>query len=284
VSRARPLVPLTIAGSDPSGGAGLQADLKVFLRFGLSGAAVPTACTVQGPSGVRAVAPLAARDVKAQLDALFADLRPAVVKVGLLPSGEVVRAVARALAPLAARRIPIVVDPVLSASSGLRLLPVADVGIYLRHLVPLATLLTPNIDEAAELSGMGTDVVRQDTERVLTHLLKAGARNVLIKGGHLGGDEAVDILGTRKDFVVFSLPRVPLRRAVHGTGCALSSAVAALLARGLPLEDAVQTAKGWVRAAIQGARTVGRGSRLLDFLADTDESLEGGDGGRDGED
>ncbi len=267
MSRSRPLVPLTIAGSDPSGGAGLQGDLKVFLRMGLSGAAVPTAWTVQGPSGLKQIKALSGREVKAQLGALFADVRPAAVKVGMLPSAEVVRAVARALGPLAAKRIPIVIDPVLASSDGKRILPSADVPVFMRQLLPLATLVTPNIDEAAELTGTSVAHVRSDTEPVIRELLRLGARNVLIKGGHLSGAESVDILGTKKEVILFSAPRVPRRRSVHGTGCALSSAIAALLARKYPLEDAVEMAKHYVRAAIEGARTVGRGQRLLDYMA-----------------
>ena len=274
--RPRPPVPLVIAGSDPSGGAGLQADVKVLLRHGLSAAAVPTAVTVQSPSGVSAVHAVGAKIVKAQLDALLTDIRPAVVKVGLLPDAETVRVVARALGPLASKGIPVVVDPVLGSSSGRRFLPVDDVPLFLRQLAPLATLLTPNIDEAAELSGLGVADVRQDTERVLKELLRTGARNVLIKGGHLPAGDAVDILGTREAFVMFSLPRIPRRRAVHGTGCALSSAIAAHLAQGVDLEDAIQAAKEWTQAAIQGARAVGRGARLLDFQAEPVEPTPGG--------
>ncbi|MDG2149899.1 MAG: bifunctional hydroxymethylpyrimidine kinase/phosphomethylpyrimidine kinase [Planctomycetota bacterium] len=272
MSSARPQVPLTIAGSDPSGGAGLQADLKVFLRLGFSGAAVPTAWTVQGPSGLKQIKPLSGRDVKAQLDALLADMRPCAVKVGMLPSAEVVRAVARALHPLAAKKIPIVVDPVLRSSSGRRVLPKDDVAIFMRQLVPLATILTPNIDEAAELSGMSVDHVRSDTEAVIRELLRAGARNVLIKGGHLSGKESVDILGTRREYVMFSLPRIAQRKQVHGTGCALSSAIAALLGKKMKLDDAVEMAKQYVHAAIEGAKSVGRGSRMLDYLASPEES------------
>ncbi|MCB9897308.1 MAG: bifunctional hydroxymethylpyrimidine kinase/phosphomethylpyrimidine kinase [Planctomycetes bacterium] len=265
MSPPRPVVPLTIAGSDPSGGAGLQADLKVFLRFGLSGAAVPTAWTVQSPSGVHAVHAMDPGHLKAQLDALLRDVRPAAVKVGMLPDGRSVRAVARALSPLAGRDIPIVVDPVLVSSSGRRLLPEEDVATYVRLLVPLATLLTPNVDEAAELTGMSRADVRRDTEPVLRALLRKGARNVLVKGGHGGGQESVDILGTKEEVVLFAMPRVPRRRAVHGTGCALSAAICALLAQGAPLEDAIQLAKEFVTAAIKGARPIGRGSRQLDF-------------------
>lgn len=267
MSRERPSIPLTIAGSDPSGGAGLQADLKVFLRFGLSGAAVPTGITVQAPSAVLAVHGLEPSLVKAQLDALLREVRPAAVKVGMLPSGGVVRAVARALSPLAGRGIPIVIDPVLVSSSGKRLLPAEDVSTFLRLLVPLATVLTPNIDEAAELTGLSSAAVRKDTEAALRELLRTGARAVLVKGGHGSGQESVDILGTKDEVVLFSLPRVPRRRAVHGTGCALSAAIAALLAQGAPLQDAVQLAKEFVTAAIRGARPIGRGSRHLDFTA-----------------
>jgi len=264
---SRPRVPLSIAGSDPSGGAGLQADLKVFLRFGLSGAAVPTALTVQGPTGVQAVHAVEPKLVKAQLDTLLRDVRPAAVKVGMLPSAEHVRVVARALGPLVGKKIPVVLDPVFASSSGTRLLPEGDVADFARQLVPLATLLTPNVDEAAELTGMSVAAVRKDSEDALRELLRLGARAVLLKGGHGSGDEAVDILGTKQEVLMLSLPRVPRRRAVHGTGCALSSAIAALLAQGASLETATQLAKQFVHAAIAGARPIGRGSRQLDFAA-----------------
>jgi len=272
MSTNRPKVPLTISGSDPSGGAGIQADLKVFLRFGLSGAAVPTAVTVQSPTGVKAIEALDARLVKRQIDALLMDFRPAAVKVGMLPSGEVVRAVARALTPLARKKVPIVIDPVLQASSGARVLPRKDVALFLRHLVPLATLITPNVTEAAELSGRSVGTVRRDTQEVIKDLLKAGPKAVLVKGGHLSGDEAVDILGTKDDVVMYSLPRVPRRRSVHGTGCALSAAIAALLAQKIPLEDAVEMGKQFVANAIAEARYVGRGSRQLGFMAEVPRS------------
>jgi hydroxymethylpyrimidine/phosphomethylpyrimidine kinase len=267
MSSARPPVPLTIAGSDPSGGAGLQADLKVFLHYGLSGAAVPTAITVQSAAGVRSFDALSGTLVTRQLNALLADLRPVAVKVGMLGSGEVVRAVARALGPLARKRIPIVVDPVLASSDGRRLLPKQDVPIFLRQLVPLATLITPNLAEAAELAVVSETEVRGQTEKVISTLLRAGAKAVLIKGGHVRSDEATDVLGTRKEMVLFSLPRVPHRRNVHGTGCALSAAITALLGQGHPLEDAVQGAKEYVHAALTSARHAGRGARTLDFLA-----------------
>ncbi len=275
MSAERPLIPLTIAGSDPSGGAGLQADLKVFLRFGLSGAAVPTALTVQSPTGVKAIEALDGAFIKRQIDALLLDLRPAAVKVGMLPSGEAARAVARALAPLVRKKVPIVIDPVLQASSGARVLPRREVPDFMRHLLPMATLVTPNVTEAAELAGVTVATVRRDTQEVIASLMRAGAKNVLVKGGHLSGGEAVDILGTATDVVMYSLPRVERRRSVHGTGCALASAITALLARKIDLEDAVEIAKHFVTAAISGARYVGRGSRQLDFTAEIEAKLEG---------
>jgi hydroxymethylpyrimidine kinase/phosphomethylpyrimidine kinase len=266
MSPIRPPVPLTIAGSDPSGGAGLQADLKVFMHFGLSGAAVPTAITVQSASGVRSYDALSGSLVTRQLNALLVDLRPVAVKVGMLGSGEVVRAVARALAPLARRRIPIVVDPVLASSDGRRLLPAADVPVFLRQLVPLATLITPNLAEAGELTGVSEAEVQSRADHVVSTLLRSGAKAVLIKGGHVASDEATDVLGTREDLTLFSLPRIPHRRHVHGTGCALSAAIAALLGQGRSLDDAVQGAKEYVHAALSAARHVGRGARVLDFF------------------
>jgi hydroxymethylpyrimidine kinase/phosphomethylpyrimidine kinase len=271
MTRPRPIVPLTIAGSDPSGGAGLQADLKVFLRFGLSGAAVPTAITVQSTSGVAAVVPLEAALVGRQLAALLTDLRPAAVKVGMLGNAQIVRVVARALLPLSRKRIPIVIDPVLASADGKRLLPRTDVAVFLRQLVPLATLLTPNVAEAAELTGMREGDVTNRTPEVLGALLRTGAQAVLLKGGHLEGEEATDVLRLREEMIAFSLPRVEGGRRVHGTGCALSSAITALLAQGRSLEDAVQEAKEYVHAGIKGARHVGRGARVLDFLARGEE-------------
>jgi len=259
-------VPLTIAGSDPSGGAGLQADLKIFLRFGFSGAAVPTAVTVQSPTGVRSANPLPAALVKAQLEALLADVRPAAVKVGMLGSADSVRVVARALAPLARRGIPIVLDPALCSSDGERLIPAADVPVLVRQLVPLAMVVMPNLQEAAEMLGRKEEDVRTNPDRAAKDLMRAGARAVLLKGGHMTSEEATDLLATRTQMILFSLPRVPRRRQVHGTGCALSAATAALLARGQTLEQAVQGAKEFVTAAIAGARAIGRGARQLDFL------------------
>jgi hydroxymethylpyrimidine/phosphomethylpyrimidine kinase len=267
MTQGRPLVPLTIAGSDPTGGAGLQADLKVFLRFGLSGAAVVTSITAQSPTGVASVKPLPARLVKSQLEALLADVRPAAIKVGMLGSGENVRAVARALAPLARRNIPIVLDPVFAASDGTRLLPRKELPTFMRLLLPLATVVTPNLEEAAELAGMTEPAVRADAEAACQAILQAGARQVLITGGHMASEESTDVLSDKDTLTLFSLPRIPRRRRVHGTGCALTAAITAMLAQDIPIEHAVGRAKDYVAKAIAGSRPIGRGSRQLDFLA-----------------
>src|SRR5262249_25065465 len=186
----------------------------------------------------------------------------------LLGNGDNAKAVARALLPLSRRDVPIVLDPVLTAGDGTRLFPKSDVPALLRHLVPLATLVTPNLAEAAELVGVTEARVRQDTGEVVKRLLRAGCRNVLVKGGHMTGDEAVDVLGVKGgEMVLFSAPRVPRRTNVHGTGCVLSAAITARLALGRSLEDAVQGGKAFVTAAIGSARPIGRGSRQLDFLA-----------------
>lgn len=268
MSSPRTRMPLSIAGSDPSGGAGLQADMKTFLRFGLSGGGVVTALTVQSPAGVRDVVAVDAKLVRRQLVTLLEDVRPGAVKIGLLPDVDVVRVVARTLGPLARRGIPIVIDPVLASSSGTRFLPKEDVAAFTRLLMPLATLLTPNLAEAAELAGMEVAEAKRDVEQVVTTLLRRGARHVLVKGGHMRGSESVDVFGTPDELIMFSAPRIPRRRAVQGTGCMLSSAIAASLALGAPLEESIEKAKQFVTQAIEDAHQVGRGARQLDFLAE----------------
>lgn len=262
--------PLTIAGSDPSGGAGLQADLKVFLRLGLSGAAVPTALTVQSPKGVRRVQPVDNDLVEEQLATVISDVRITGVKVGLLPNGKVIRTVARVLFPLVRKGVPIVVDPVLAASDGTRFLPEEDLSVLIRQLFPLATLITPNTDEAAEILGTTPEEVRNDVEGAVTELRQTGPRNVLITGGHGTGKEVLDVLGTAEDIVVFGAPRMRPRTVVHGTGCLLSAAIAGELAQGSSLEESVATGKAYVTRAIEGAMRVGKGARVLDFLAGDD--------------
>lgn len=252
----RPVV-LTVAGSDSSGGAGIQADLAAVVRLGGHAATVVTAVTAQSTTGVVAVHAVPDEVVAAQLAAVLDDLPVAAVKTGMLATPGQVRAVARALA---ARRLPLVVDPVLVATSGDRLAG-PDVAAAVRaELLPLAALVTPNLPEAAVLAG---HPVRDpgDMMRAGIALVDAGAAAALVKGGHLAG-RALDVLVTRD--AVFELEAVAVGGPpVHGTGCTLAAAIASRLAYGEPLLDAVRAAKSWLTSAIEAAAPVGRGARLL---------------------
>jgi len=250
-------VALTIAGSDPSGGAGLQADLAVFAAFGVHGTSVATALTVQDTRGVRAVAPVAADVVRAQLDAVLGDFEVRAAKTGMLHRAEVVIAVAERLAGVA-----LVVDPVAAASDGTALLDPDGIDAVRRLLVPIATIVTPNLREAELLVGRP---VRDTAEmRVAARaLVEGGARSALVKGGHLA-DDAVDVLYDGREFHELTAPRVD-GGAVHGTGCALSAAIAAELAAGRELADAITEAKRFVTRAIAGATSIGHGARVLDL-------------------
>jgi hydroxymethylpyrimidine/phosphomethylpyrimidine kinase len=251
-------VALSIAGSDPSGGAGIQADLKTFHAFSVYGAAVVTAVTVQNTRGVRAVHAVPPDIVLAQLDAVDDDLRVAAAKIGLVPGPELAAALA---ARLARRPLPhLVVDPVLVAGSG-DPLAAAGTAAALRALLPHAALVTPNLDEAAALTGRSVrDVATMiDAARVLLDL---GAGAVLVTGGHLP-DRPVDVLVAPGAVDQLDATRVPLQRT-HGTGCTLSAAVVAGLAAGETLATAVARAKRFVTAALTAAPAVGGGARPLD--------------------
>jgi hydroxymethylpyrimidine/phosphomethylpyrimidine kinase len=259
-------VALTIAGSDPSGGAGLQADLAAFAAFGCHGAAVVAGLTVQGSEGVRAVRPVEDGFVAAQLDALFVDHPPAAAKTGMLASADAVRGVADAFRRRA--DVPLIVDPVVRSSSGAALADAAAAAALRDELLPLAALVTPNADEAAELTDIevaGLDGAVAAARR----LVAAGAKAALVKGGHWGGDDATDVLvaADARDPVIFTRPRIRRDRRVRGTGCALSAAIAAGLARGLPLARAVQVAGDWVHAGIARAFETGPGALVLDRSA-----------------
>jgi hydroxymethylpyrimidine/phosphomethylpyrimidine kinase len=253
---------LTIAGSDPSGGAGLLADAATICAFGCHAQGVVTALTVQDSRGVHAVLPVDAAHVGAQLRALLADGPPAAAKTGMLPTAAVVEAVAAAWRAQAA--VPLVVDPVIAASSGPRLADAGAVAALLGALLPLAALVTPNAPEARELTGLTV----RDTEGAVAAaraLVARGARAVLVKGGHLEGDEVTDVLvvAGRPDAVAFTRRRVAHVRRVRGTGCALSAAIAARLALGDALDAAVAAAGDWVHAAIAGATVSGAGGLVL---------------------
>ncbi|HTL04716.1 MAG TPA: bifunctional hydroxymethylpyrimidine kinase/phosphomethylpyrimidine kinase [Gemmatimonadales bacterium] len=248
-------IALTIAGSDSGGGAGIQADLRTFQRFGVFGTSVITAVTAQNTRGVRAIHPVPAESVAAQLAALAEDLPPAACKSGMLGSAAVVQEVAAAL-----RRYDFanyVLDPVMLASSGDRLADPEAEREILARLVPLAAVVTPNLAEAAVLAGFAVNDASA-MARAGRALLDAGAAAVLVKGGHLPGDELVDLLVTPKGVREFPSRRLATR-ATHGTGCTLSAAITAGLALGRPLEAAVAAALDYVRRAIAAAPGLGSG-------------------------
>jgi len=243
-------IALTIAGSDSSGGAGLQADLKTFAALGVYGASVITALTAQNTQGVTAIHDPPPEFITAQIDAVFADLRVAAVKIGMLSRAGAIEAVAAGL--MRHRAENIVLDPVMVATSGSHLLALNAVEALRRKLIPRALLVTPNLPEAAALTGTGLARDEQQMESQAHEILSLGARNVLIKGGHAEGGESVDLLIGQGEAVRFAAQRVPTKNT-HGSGCTLSSAIAAGLAKGLTLADAVREAKAYVTAAIAAA-------------------------------
>jgi hydroxymethylpyrimidine/phosphomethylpyrimidine kinase len=243
-------IALTIAGSDSGGGAGIQADLKTFSACGAYGASVITAITAQNTRGVTAVHVVPAEIVGAQIDAVLSDLGVAAIKVGMVADAAIVDAIVAALSRWPAR--PLVVDPVMIATSGDRLLAPEAIGALRERLLPLASLVTPNLPEAAALVG---EPVAGDEAAVVRQgeaLLARGCRAVLIKGGHGGGNESVDHLLTPAGHRRFAAPRVATANT-HGTGCTLSAAIAAALAKGEDLATAVGFAKHYVTAAIAAA-------------------------------
>ncbi len=258
------VIALTIAGSDSGGGAGIQADLKTFMRFGVFGTSAITAVTAQNTLGVRAWERVSPALVRAQLDAVAADLRPAAIKSGMLGDAEVVRAVADGVRAHALR--PYVLDPVMVATSGDPLLEPDAVSAIVGELFPLASLVTPNLDEVAILTGeRPTDVAAM--ERAARELVsKRGARAALVKGGHLAGAELVDVLFDGRTVRRFTHERVDTT-STHGTGCTLSAAIAAGLALRVPLENAVELGLEYVRRALVSAPGLGAGHGPLNHFA-----------------
>ena len=252
---------LTIAGSDPTGGAGLQADLQVFATLGVHGTAVVSSLTVQDSLRVHDARHVPAATVAAQLQTLLADLGIDAAKTGMLATAETVNVVADALHSVA--DLPLVIDPVLVSTSGRELLEPAGVEALRRRLLPRATLITPNIPEAEALTGLTIQSV-DDMRRAGELLLAMGADAALIKGGHLAG-APIDVLVDGNETVELEGRRVELDAPAHGTGCALSSAIAALLARGEALRDAVGGAKRYVEAGLGASRRIGGGAPVIDY-------------------
>jgi hydroxymethylpyrimidine/phosphomethylpyrimidine kinase len=249
-------IALTIAGSDSSGGAGIQADLKTFSAFGVYGASVITALTAQNTQGVQAVEAVPAGFVAAQLDSVLSDLAVDAVKTGMLADAGITEAVARALRAALPR--PLVVDPVMVATSGDVLLRPEAIGAVRSALIPLATLITPNLAEAAVLLDARKAESEADMRDQARALLGLGCRAVLVKGGHGTGDQAVDVLADASGVEVCASPRIATPHT-HGTGCTLSAAIAALLAQGATLPDAVRRAKAFVWHGLHAGRTLGVG-------------------------
>jgi hydroxymethylpyrimidine/phosphomethylpyrimidine kinase len=243
-------IALTIAGSDSSGGAGIQADLKTFAALGVYGASAITALTAQNTKGVTGIHDVPPEFIVAQIDAVFSDLDVGAVKIGMLSRATAIEAIGAALDRHKAENI--VLDPVMVAASGARLLADDAIATLRKVLIPQALLITPNLPEAAALTGTPMAKDEAGMAAQARQLLQAGARNVLIKGGHGEGADSVDLLIGKDLDERLVAPRHPTRNT-HGTGCTLSSAVAAGLAKGLDLVAAVRAAKAYVTAAITAA-------------------------------
>jgi hydroxymethylpyrimidine/phosphomethylpyrimidine kinase len=268
-------IALTIAGSDSGGGAGIQADLKTFTAFGVYAASVITALTAQNTRGVRAIHYPPPEIVGAQIEAVLEDFALTAIKIGMLGSAEIANVVAERLSSPTGRggealplgeggpedrmRAFVIYDPVMVASSGAPLSGRGFVEAVRHALLPLVDCLTPNLAEAAALLREPIAKSEADMERQGAALLKLGPRAILMKGGHLEGDEAVDLLVTESTICRFAAPRI-LSTNLHGTGCTLSSAIAANIALGASLREAVAAAKAFVRQAIERGQDVTLGA------------------------
>lgn len=253
---------LTIAGSDSGGGAGIQADLKTFAAHGVYGTSAITAVTAQNTLGVSAWEPVSPRLVRAQIEAIAADMGASAVKIGMLANSEIVEVVAEALGTFRLKNV--VLDPVMIAKGGDRLLERSAVEAIASRLLPLADVVTPNVPEAEVLAGMSIDS-RAGMEEAGRRILARGPRVVLVKGGHMGGPESVDIAVTADGTFELRGPRFATT-STHGTGCTLASAIAANLALGKPLREALSLAREYVEGAIRHAPGIGRGHGPLNHF------------------
>ncbi len=252
---------LTIAGSDPSGGAGIQADLKTFSRLRVYGMSAITALTAQNTLGVSDVMDVPPDFVARQLDAVLGDIPPDAAKTGMLRSAAVIEAVAVKLKQYNVKRL--VVDPVMVSKSGAPLLDPGAVGAFCRTLVPMALVITPNTEEAQALTGIDVRSTN-DMEKAASRIHAMGAKYVLLKGGHLEG-EAADVLFDGQDFAYFRSERLQTRDT-HGTGCVLSAAIAAHLALGASVIEAARLGKEFVTEAIRNGLRIGSGQGPCDPL------------------
>ena len=251
-------IAVTIAGSDSGGGAGIQADLKTFAAFGVYGASVITALTAQNTRGVTAIEDVPVEFIAAEIDAVFSDLQVGAVKIGMLSQPRVITTVAAGL--VHHRQTKVVLDPVMVAASGDRLLAPEAVEVLRRELIPRALVITPNLPEAAALLDVPPAADEGEMREQAKRLLEFGPRAVLLKGGHGTGAESLDIFCDGEVELRLPAPRIATRNT-HGTGCTLSSAIAAGLAKDLHLVEAVAEAKAYVTLAISAADrlTIGSG-------------------------
>ncbi len=265
MKRPQQPIALTIAGSDSGGGAGIQADLKTFAALGVHGTSALTCLTAQNPRAVTAVHAVPPKFLRAQLEAVFAELPPRAVKTGMLFSARLIREVAGFWRALPAKGRPaLVVDPVMIATSGAKLLQPAAVKTLLKELLPLATLVTPNLDEAEILVGHPLRSVDDVRMAALEIYLRYGC-TTLVKGGHLRGEkQATDVLFNGREELTLSVPFVR-GVATHGTGCTYSAAIVGYLALGLGLFEAVELAKNHITQAITQAVQIGKHTALNAF-------------------
>lgn len=248
-------IALTIAGSDSGGGAGIQADLKTFAAHGVFGTSAITAITAQNTIGVTAVHALPADLVTAQIEAVASDIGVQAVKTGMLATAAIVEAVAAAIESLDLPNV--VVDPVMVAKSGDRLLEPEAVAALIAELLPRAFVVTPNLLEAETLAGMGIPTIKE-ARRAARRIRELGPQAVVITGGHFDGPEAIDVFWDGQDMVELRAPRIE-STSTHGTGCTFASAIAAGLALGRPLRQAAEDAKAYLTGAIRHAPGIGRG-------------------------
>ena len=257
-------IALTIAGSDPSGGAGIQADLKTFHQFGVYGEAAITVITVQNSVRLSRAVVLPPDLVLEQIAAVLEDMPPQAAKTGALGSAEMISAVARAAADF---RCPLVVDPVMVSKHGLTLLPDSAIRTLREELLPRAALVTPNLPEAEALTGL-TILTLEDMREAARRIMEMGARGVLIKGGHRDAD-STDLLWDGAASQEFPAPRIRTRHT-HGTGCTYSAAITAGLARGMALAEAVARAKRFIHLAIRSSPGLGRGCGPVNHHAEVE--------------
>ena len=259
---AKPLTAMTIAGSDSGGGAGIQADLKTFAALGVYGTSVLTAITAQNTLGVTAIHEVPTDLIRAQIEAVVSDIGADAVKTGMLSSVEIIETVAEEVRRLGL--ITLVVDPVMVAKGGDRLLREDAVEALRSKLLPLATVVTPNGPEAEVLTGIKVQTP-EDARRAAKEIVGMGAGSVVVKGGHLSDAEATDTFYDGNEFREFRAPRIGTKNT-HGTGCTFASAIAAGLAKGLGLEEAVGRAKEYVTEAIRANLEIGAGHGPLNHF------------------